>query len=213
VVTWPPAQPCPSTWPSSSWELHLRAERKSPQNIKSYADGVRRLLTWCHQVNRPAVLDRPNVTGFVAALLEAGAEPAIARSRQLAVRRFSSWLAEEGENPLDPLIGLRPPQHQAGVSPGAALPSIQSSAATVPPRELPDAWLQSDPALFCREKSAADSSSVGLAKMVGDMHRSGGQIDIRPAESQCFPDSDAADAHDETEGVQPVVTDGVQERT
>jgi hypothetical protein len=28
-----------------SWELHLRAERKSPETVRSYGDGVRRCLT------------------------------------------------------------------------------------------------------------------------------------------------------------------------
>jgi integrase/recombinase XerD len=65
----------------ASWELHLRAERKSPQTVKAYGDGVRRFLTWCSQSDRPALLDRPTVTAFVVDLLEAGAEPATARSR------------------------------------------------------------------------------------------------------------------------------------
>ena len=30
-----------------SWELHLRAERKSPATIKSYGEGVRRYLEFC----------------------------------------------------------------------------------------------------------------------------------------------------------------------
>src|SRR3954454_1367047 len=79
-----------------SWELHLRAERKSPQTVKSYGDGVRRFLDWCAQAGRPATLDRPSVNAFVAALLDAGAEPSTARAWQLALRRFSAWLVEEG---------------------------------------------------------------------------------------------------------------------
>ncbi len=93
-----------------SWELALRAERKSPQTVKSYGDGVRRFLSWCSGQGRPAVLDRPTVTAFVAALLEEGAEPATARSRHLALRRFSAWLVEEGEADVDPLLGTRPPK-------------------------------------------------------------------------------------------------------
>ena len=64
-----------------SWDLHLRAERKSPQTLKVYGDGVRRFLTWCAAHDRPAVLDRPTVTAFVAGLLDTGAEPAAARAR------------------------------------------------------------------------------------------------------------------------------------
>ena len=93
-----------------SWELSLRAERKSPQTLKVYGDGVRRFLAWTKAANRPAVLDRRTVTAFIADLLEHGAEPATARSRQLALRRFSAWLVEEDETAKDELIGTRPPK-------------------------------------------------------------------------------------------------------
>lgn len=93
-----------------SWELALRAERKSPQTVKSYGDGVRRFLTWCAQTGNSPVLDRRTVAGFVAGLLEDGAEPATARARQLAVRRFSAWLAEEGETDRDELVGIKAPK-------------------------------------------------------------------------------------------------------
>ncbi|BCT75980.1 tyrosine recombinase XerC [Sinomonas cyclohexanicum] len=93
-----------------SWELALRAVRKSPATLKSYGDGVRSFLSWCADDGRPAVLDRTAVNGFTAALLDSGREPATVRSRQLAVRRFSAWLAEEGEIPADPLLGLKAPK-------------------------------------------------------------------------------------------------------
>lgn len=93
-----------------SWELALRAERKSPQTIKTYTDGVHRYLAWCARNDVPAALDRTQVQAFVADLLDHGAQPATARSRHLAVRRFASWLAEEGEIDTDPLVGIRPPK-------------------------------------------------------------------------------------------------------
>jgi hypothetical protein len=43
----------------------------------------------------------------VADLLEAGAEPATARSRYLSLRRSSTWLAEERELLDDPLVGSK----------------------------------------------------------------------------------------------------------
>jgi integrase/recombinase XerD len=105
----------PSTDPDlsallASWLLHLRAERKSEQTVKSYGDGVRRFLAWCRDTDRRAVLDRPTVNAFVAELLDNGAEAATARSRQLALRRFSAWMAEEEETPRDDLLGLKPPK-------------------------------------------------------------------------------------------------------
>ncbi|MGV0720636.1 tyrosine-type recombinase/integrase [Mycolicibacterium elephantis] len=93
-----------------SWELALAAEHKSAQTIKSYGDGVRAFLRWCGETDRPAALDRELVKAWVAALLAAGAEPATARARQLAMRRFSAWLVDEGEISDDPLLGLKAPK-------------------------------------------------------------------------------------------------------
>ena len=93
-----------------SWELHLRAERKSPQTLKSYGNGVRRFLAWCTEEGRPAVLDRATLQAFTVALLDGGAEPATVVSRHLAVRRFSAWLLAEGEQQTDALAGLRAPK-------------------------------------------------------------------------------------------------------
>jgi site-specific recombinase XerC len=88
-----------------SWELSLRAERKSPATIKVYGDGVRRFLVWCEETGHLPQLSRRALAEFVADLLEAGAEPATARSRYLSLRRFSAWLVEERELPGDPFDG------------------------------------------------------------------------------------------------------------
>lgn len=93
-----------------SWELHLRAERKSPQTVKAYGDGVRAYLNWCAANDKPAALDRRQLREFVDGLLTAGAKPATAVSRHLSVRRFSAWLTEEDEQPADPLLGLHSPK-------------------------------------------------------------------------------------------------------
>lgn len=93
-----------------SWELSLRAERKSPATIKVYGDAVRAFLRWCGQHGHSPALDRDLMKAFVADLLDAGAEPTTARSRQLGMRRFSAWLEEEGEIDEDPLLGLKAPK-------------------------------------------------------------------------------------------------------
>src|SRR5262245_54997486 len=94
----------------TSWTLHLRAERKSPQTVKVYTDGVRLFLAWCERTGISPSLDRRTVAAWVAELLDAGAEAATARSRQLALKRFSAWLADEDEIPSDPLLGMKPPK-------------------------------------------------------------------------------------------------------
>jgi len=96
-----------------SFTLHLRGERKSAQTIKSYTDGVRLFLAWCEREGTGPALDRHTVNTWIASLLDGGAEAATARSRQLAVRRFSAWLAEEGEIPADQLAHMSPPKLDA----------------------------------------------------------------------------------------------------
>src|SRR3712207_7775401 len=121
-----------------SWELHLRAERKSPETVKSFGDGVRRFLAWADGEGRPAVLDRAGVNAFTADLLAGGAEPATARARQLALRRFSAWLVEEGETEADPLLGLRAPKLDAKVVEPLTAEQIKALVAACAGRELRD---------------------------------------------------------------------------
>jgi len=94
----------------SSWELHLRAQRKSPQTVKSYGDGIRAYLRWCVEHGHPEQIDRRQLRQFVDDILTAGSKPSTAVARHLAVRRFSAWLTEEGEQGTDPLVGLKAPQ-------------------------------------------------------------------------------------------------------
>jgi len=99
-----------------SWELHLRAERKSPQTVKTYGDGVRAFLRWCTEHGHAPALDRDLLKAFTVDLLDAGAKPSTVTSRHLSVRRFSAWLADEGEQPTDPLLGLKAPKIDAPVT-------------------------------------------------------------------------------------------------
>ncbi len=119
-----------------SWELSLKAERKSPQTVKAYGDGVRRFLSWCAEHQRPAVLDRRTVNAFTNGLLEAGAEPSTARSRQLAVRRFSAWLLDEGEVDADPLLGLKAPKLDTKVVDPLSEAQLKALLGTCTGREL-----------------------------------------------------------------------------
>jgi site-specific recombinase XerD len=93
-----------------SWQLSLRSERKSESTVKVYTDGVQGFLKWCDSTNTPASLTKQTVQQFTAHLLSEGAEPATARSRQLALKRYSAWLAEEGEIDAYELLGLKPPK-------------------------------------------------------------------------------------------------------
>jgi integrase len=92
-----------------SWKLAMQAERKAPYTIDSYVRGVKYYLAWCG--NAPP-LDRQTLQRWVTHILASGAEPATARIRQQAVRRFAAWLAdpEQGEIEADPFLGMKPPK-------------------------------------------------------------------------------------------------------
>lgn len=93
-----------------SWLLHLRAERKSPNTVKNYGDGVRSFLRWAQRSGVDPDLTRPSVNMFIADLIEDGGEGETVASRQAAVRRLSAWLVEEGELDTDELLGLKRPK-------------------------------------------------------------------------------------------------------
>jgi site-specific recombinase XerD len=94
---------------ATSWQLSLRSQRKSPQTLKIYADGLRKYLAWCSGTGVEP-LKRSSLTVWTAQLLDDGLAAATVRSRQLAVRRFASWLAEEDEIDADPFLGVKSPK-------------------------------------------------------------------------------------------------------
>jgi integrase/recombinase XerD len=94
----------------TSWTIHLKAERKSPHTVRAYLIGVRGWLAYCDRESVAPVLDRATVSAYVADLLDNGLDAHTAKARQLAVKRFSSYLAEEEEIERDELLGLKPPK-------------------------------------------------------------------------------------------------------
>jgi integrase/recombinase XerD len=93
-----------------SWQLALRSANRSPRTITTYLSGVNSFLSWCERTSTPPELTKRNAQGWVADMLEGGAQPATATTWLGALKRFSAWLAEEGEIPSDPLLGVKPPK-------------------------------------------------------------------------------------------------------
>ena len=91
----------------ADWQTALRAENKSPGTIFIYTDGATRYLRWCADGNL-LPMSRAVLNSWIAGLLDGGSSPGTARIRQLAVRRFASWLTAGGE-----VARRRPvPRHQ-----------------------------------------------------------------------------------------------------
>ena len=112
LVSWPKRPPAPDfEYLLPSWQLALRADRKiraDGQDLRRRgallrSPGVRRHDARTARTRQPAARGSPHCS-------TAARRPATARSRQLAVRRFTSWLADEGEIPLDPFLGIKAPK-------------------------------------------------------------------------------------------------------
>jgi integrase/recombinase XerD len=159
-----------------SFTLHLRSERKSPQTIKTYTDGVRAFLTWCDRAGIAPELDRPAVGKFTAALLDAGAEAATARSRQLAVRRFSAWLAAEGEIEADRLTAMTPPRLDVKAVPVLSDDQLRALLAACKGPDLRD---KRDEALIRFMIETGARAGEVLALSVDDVDLHGGLATIR----------------------------------
>jgi site-specific recombinase XerD len=94
-----------------SWELAMRAQRKSPQTIKSYGDGVKAFSRWCETTGTDPQFTKTNVQQFITDLLDGGAEAGTAEARLKGLRRYAIWLSDpDGGDVLDsnPLAGIGP---------------------------------------------------------------------------------------------------------
>jgi integrase len=100
-----------------SWQLAMRAEGKAAGTIRTYTAGVALFLRWCSSTSTPLELTKPAAQAFAAALLEEGAEPATVHARLKGLRRYSAWLALEGEVDVDVLEGMKSTRLPAKVVP------------------------------------------------------------------------------------------------
>jgi site-specific recombinase XerC len=94
----------------ADWQTALRAENKSPGTVAIYADGATRYLRWCTDGDH-LPMSRTALNQWTPVCSTPGpAAPGTARIRQLAVRRFASWLTAGGEIQADPFPGVKAPR-------------------------------------------------------------------------------------------------------
>lgn len=91
----------------SFWQTHLRNAGLSPQTLRTYTAGVQQFAAWSGD---DVTLTRRRAEAFCASILDGGAASGTAYVRLAALRRFSAWLAEEGEIEVDELATLRSPK-------------------------------------------------------------------------------------------------------
>jgi integrase/recombinase XerD len=92
----------------TSWLIALKGEHKSPSTLKAYRNGVTSLLACCADQGLPRELTKATVIAWMASM--ADVEPATARLRLAAVKRFATWLAEEEGFDADGVLAVRAPK-------------------------------------------------------------------------------------------------------
>lgn len=93
-----------------SWHLAMTSENKSKTTIQTYLAGVMSYLNWCEGVGVTPRINRDDAQQWIVDMLDGGAQPTTAKTRQHGLKMFAKWLADEGEIDSNPLIGIAPPK-------------------------------------------------------------------------------------------------------
>lgn len=97
----------------ASFQLHLRAENKSPKAIETYSDALDLLISFLERTGMPrdiGSLRREHIEAFLVSLQEAGRSPATVNNRYRGLQAFFRWLADEDELRESPMARMRPPK-------------------------------------------------------------------------------------------------------
>ena len=169
---------------TESWITHMQAERKSPHTIRTYTAGVAAFTRWCEAAGIEPVFDRPTVEKFTAALLDGGAETATALSRQRGVRRFSAWLAAEGETEGDELAGMRPPKLDDKVPAELTTDQVRAMLATCGAKDFHD--IRDEAIIRLMTESMVRAGEL-LGMLTDDVNIRGGSALVRRGKGRLVP--------------------------
>ena len=96
---------------AASFRRTLRARNRSPRTVQGYLDGVDTLVAYLAREGLPTIaaeLRREHIEAFLGDQLERHTANTAA-TRYRALQQFFRWLAEEGESPASPMVGLHAP--------------------------------------------------------------------------------------------------------
>lgn len=176
----------------ASWTRSMRAERKSPDTVRSYLAGVSSFADWCEKQSRPVVLDTASVETWTTWMLDLGRAPATAVARQRGVRRFSAWLETKKIIEQDRVHGLKPPKVDEAVVPALTDAQLRKLLATCSTSSFHDVRDHAILQLLCEtgaraaEVVAMEVADVNLDAGVAVVRRGkGGKGRIVPVSPQC----------------------------
>lgn len=165
----------------------MRSARLSPRTLITYTAGVKSFLDFCERTGTPPQLTKAAAQSWVVDLLDNGAQPATATTWLGALKRYATWLEEEGEIPANPLIGMRTPRVDRKVTNAMTDHQIKQLLATCNGKTLRDRRdeaiirLLIETGMRASELVDLQISDVDLARGLVTVHRGkGGKGRIAP---------------------------------
>src|SRR5690349_1319790 len=101
----------------SSFEIELKAARRSQSTQRIYLSSIRLYTQWCDDNGLPRQIDRAQVARWMAELLDNGAMPTTVAARLAGVRQLSKWMTAEDMLAADPLLRLNAPKADMSITP------------------------------------------------------------------------------------------------
>lgn len=96
-----------------SWQLSLRAERKSAQTLKTYTYGAKAFIAWMREQPEPipvADVQRAHIAEWVTWLQDKELLPNTVNNRYRALQQWFNFLLEEEEIDQHPMTKMKPPK-------------------------------------------------------------------------------------------------------
>jgi len=115
---------------ADSWELALRAERKSVGTLITYRRGLIAYAKWCEGRGEEPQLTRQHVQLFIAEFFDRDGKPTTAGNYLSALRLFVAWCTSEGEDVPDEVKAMRNPKESKTYRPPLAAEELEAMVNT-----------------------------------------------------------------------------------
>jgi len=165
----------------ASWELTLRAAKKSKKTINTYLLGVRSLNSWCIEHETEFGLGRDLVLTYLVESLEAGLAASSLESYLKGIKIFAKWCQAEGEIDSYDLANVIAPRADEVILPSVSPTEWDALVATCAgntlsgKRDAAILGLLRDTGLRARELVKIDLAEVNLREQSILVHGKGGR--------------------------------------
>jgi integrase/recombinase XerD len=148
----------------TSWQVTLRAQKKSAHTTRIYRAAVTSFLAFCTEQGVSQELTKTNVLAWLAG--QADNEASTARLRLTALKLFARWLAAEEGFDADPILAVKAPRLDQRAVPDLTEDEVRRMLKACDGAEL---WDKRDKAMLAMFAETGLRAAELLALDVGDV--------------------------------------------